>query len=226
MNKRYDRNRNTFSVEENERFKTFRVFVAGCGGLGGFVIEELGRLGIGNITAVDGDVFEESNLNRQLLSTEKVLGKSKALAAKERMALVNSEVTVTPIQAMITEENAVELISGHGIVVDALDNASSRFVLEKCCEKLGIPMVHGAIAGWYGQVAVIFPGDRFLEKLYPKEGGKGAETELGNPAFTPAVIASIEVAETIKVLLGKEEILRSKLLTIDLLNHEYEVLTL
>ena len=226
MNDRYARNRNTISKEDNEKLAASKVFVAGCGGLGGYVIEELGRIGVGRITAVDGDVFEESNLNRQIFSSMMTLGKSKALTAKERMAAVNPEITVIPIQAMITEENAREFLQGHDIVVDALDNAPSRLLLERTCEELAIPMVHGAIAGWYGQITVVFPGDRSMEKLYAHGTPKGEETEAGNPSFTPAVIASIEVSETVKVLLSRGETLRGRLLTVDLLNHEYEVFTL
>jgi len=226
MSRRYDRNMKTLSPEENRKLRDFRVLVAGCGGLGGYIIEELGRLGIGQITAVDGDVFEESNLNRQLLSTVPLLGTEKAEAARVRMRDVNPEIRVKPIYAMITQENAKELLGGHDLVVDALDNIKSRKVLESACEALEIPMVHGAIAGWYGQVAVSFPGDRIMETLYTGDDNKGIETDLGNPAFTPAVVASIQVAEAIKVLLGRPGILRGKLLTIDLLAHDYEVFSL
>lgn len=226
MSKRYQRNQNTLSAEENEKLKSFRVAVVGCGGLGGYVIEELGRLGIGSITAIDGDVFDETNLNRQILSNVQNLGCSKAMEAAKRMSAVNPEIEVNPIYAMLERENAIALLSGHDIVVDALDNPEARAILEQTCEKLGTPFVHGAIAGWFGQVAVIFPGDRLMEQLFPAGSGKGAEVELGNPSFTPAVIASIETAEVIKVLLGKETALKGKLLTIDLLNHEYEVFTL
>lgn len=226
MSRRYDRNMKTISLEENQKLREFRVLVAGCGGLGGYIIEELGRLGIGHITAVDGDVFEESNLNRQLLSTVSLIGTEKAEAAWARMRDVNPEIRVKPVCAMITQENAKELLGGHDLVIDALDNIKSRKVLEAACEALEIPMVHGAIAGWYGQVAVIFPGDRVMETLYAGEDNKGIETDLGNPAFTPAVVASIQVAEAVKVLLGRPGILRGKLLTIDLLSHEYEVFSL
>ena len=178
MSKRYERNMMTLSPEENAKLATFKVFVAGCGGLGGYVIEELGRLGIGHITAVDGDVFEESNLNRQLLSTVALLGKSKAETAKQRMLEVNPDVEVTPIHIMIDDDNCPELIRGHDLVIDALDNMGTRKVLERACEKEGIPMVHGAIAGWYGQVSAIFPGDRVMEKLYPTDAQKGIEAQL------------------------------------------------
>ncbi len=223
MDKRYERNMNTLNLQENENLKSFKVCVIGCGGLGGYVIELLGRLGIGTITAVDGDVFDETNLNRQILSREDLIGKSKALAAKERMDSVNSSIEVIPIQEFLTKENCKEIIEGHHIVVDALDNMNSRKILEAVCEEQNIPLVHGAIAGWYGQVAVIMPGDRLLEKLYPDETNKGAETELGNPSFTPALVASLEAAQTLKVLLGKGEQLRNKLLVIDILDHQYEI---
>ena len=226
MNDRYSRNMNTLSKEENERLKGFKVCVIGCGGLGGYAIELLGRLGIGFITAVDGDEFDATNLNRQLLSTEEILGQSKALAAQERMKKVNSEVTVNPIRVFVTDENCAEIISGHDVVVDALDNMITRRLLEKHCETLNIPLIHGAIAGWYGQVSTILPGDRTLQKIYPSNENKGAEVELGNPSFSPAMVASIEVAEVVKVLFGRGEILQNKLLTIDLLNQEYEVFEL
>ena len=226
MNDRYNRNMNTLSVEENERLRSFKACVVGCGGLGGYVIELLGRLGVGSITAVDGDVFEVTNLNRQLLSSEELLGKSKAFEAQERMRKVNSDVTVHPIRDFVTEGNCDEIIKGHDIVVDALDNMTTRRLLERHCETQNIPLIHGAIAGWYGQVSAIMPGDRTLQKIYPSDESKGAETELGNPSFSPAMIASIEVAEAVKVLLGRGELLRNKLLTVDLLNQEYEIFDL
>ena len=180
MSKRYERNMMTLSPEENAKLATFKVFVAGCGGLGGYVIEELGRLGIGHITAVDGDVFEESNLNRQLLSTVALLGKSKAETAKQRMLEVNPDVEVTPIHIMIDDDNCPELIRGHDLVIDALDNMGTRKVLERACEKEGIPMVHGAIAGWYGQVSAIFPGDRVMESyIQPMRKGIELNWEIG-----------------------------------------------
>jgi molybdopterin/thiamine biosynthesis adenylyltransferase len=226
MEKRYSRNMNMLSPEENEKLRSFKACVVGCGGLGGYVIELLGRLGVGTITAVDGDIFDETNLNRQLLSSEELIGESKAFAAETRMKGVNSGVRVNPVRAFVTEENCDEIIAGHDIVIDALDNMTARRLLEERCEKLNIPMIHGAIAGWYGQVSTIIPGDRTLQLIYPPNENKGAETELGNPSFSPALIASIEVAEALKVLLGRGEILRKKLLTIDLLNQEYEIFSL
>ncbi len=223
---RYSRNVKTLSIEENDSLKDFKVCVVGCGGLGGYIIEELGRLGIGSITAVDGDAFDESNLNRQLLSEMDNLGCSKAKAAKERMARVNPQITVIPIQQRLTADNGLEIIKGHDAIVDALDNIESRIVLEELAESAGIPLVHGAIAGWFGQVTTVFPGDRSLSRLYPSGATHGIEKELGNPSFTPAMVASIQVAEIVKVLIKRGTTLRKKILVINLLNQEYEVIEL
>jgi molybdopterin/thiamine biosynthesis adenylyltransferase len=210
------------SPEENDKLKQFKVCVIGCGGLGGHVIEALGRIGIGQITAVDGDVFDESNLNRQLLASEDVIGISKAVTAKARMQKVNSDVSVVAISEYVNENNCEKILKGHDIVIDALDNIQTRILIEKETQRLEIPLVHGAIAGWYGQVSVIMPGKPFYGKIYNENVNKGIETELGNLPFTAAVTASVQAAEAIKVLLKKEDTLSGKLLTIDLLSQEYE----
>ena len=223
---RYSRNMNTLSPYENDCLKGFKVCVIGCGGLGGYIIEELGRLGIGTITAVDGDVFEESNLNRQLLSDMNNLGSSKADAAAKRMSKINPLITIVPVEQRLTAENGLAILKGHDVVIDALDNIESRIILERLAEELEIPMVHGAIAGWFGQVTTVFPGDRTLSLLYPEGEKHGIEKELGNPSFTPAVIASLQVAETLKVLIKRGAVLRKRILVINLLNQEYEIIEL
>ncbi len=222
---RYIRNEQMLSHEENLRLRSFRVAVVGCGGLGGHIIEMLARMGIGHITAIDGDVFEPHNLNRQLLSLPSNLGMSKAGEAQKRIALVNPDVQVVPVAQMLDESNAGALLHGHDIVCDALDNVTTRKIVAKAASMLNIPMVFAAIAGWYAQVGTIMPGDDLLEKIYPEGINKGAETHLGNPAFTPALAASLQLAETIKVLLGKQGVLKNKLLVLDTLEHHYEVIS-
>ncbi len=214
------------SQEECDLLNNKSVCIVGCGGLGGYIIEMIGRLGVGKITAVDGDVFDLSNLNRQLLCTEAHLGIGKAETAKERMSKVNSDISFTAINDYLTVENAEEILSGHDLVIDALDSIAARFILQETASKLGIPMIYGAIAGWYGQVSTIMPGNDFLSKVYRHHEGKGHEAELGNPSFTPALVASIEVSEALKVLIGRGELLVNKLLLIDLLNNDFEVVDL
>ena len=126
---RYQRNFPAITEAEQEKLKNSSVFVAGCGGLGGYILEFLIRIGVGNITACDGDVFAPSNLNRQLLSTVPLLGVSKAKAAAMRAAEINPEVRVNAKECFITHENVSELISEHDLVIDALDNGNARHIL-------------------------------------------------------------------------------------------------
>lgn len=223
---RYARNFSTISKEEHEILRKSKVCVIGCGGLGGHIIEMLGRIGIGTITAVDGDVFEESNLNRQILSDENTIGFSKAKVAKKRMAIVNPDINIVPMVTFIDESNAEEILSGHNVVIDALDNIPSRLILQDACEKLQLPLVHGAIAGWYGQISTIFPGDFTLNRIYQENMTKGVEKELGNPSFTPTLISSIQVSEVIKLLINRGTLLRNKLLFVNMLEHQYDVIGL
>ncbi|MCJ7695619.1 MAG: HesA/MoeB/ThiF family protein [Anaerolineaceae bacterium] len=219
---RYKFNHNAISAEEQSVLKDKHVFVAGCGGLGGYVIESLARLGVGRITVVDGDVFEESNLNRQLLSSSMNLGKPKVRAAQQRIQAVNPLVSVDARQVFINEENASELIKGSDVVVDCLDTIPSRFVLQAAARKAGIPLVHGAVAGWYGHVCTIQPGEDTLNEIYGhSEAVKGIEGETGNLAFTVAYVASIQAAETVKLLLNRGSGIKG-LLQVDLLNQVVE----
>lgn len=220
--KRYVKNKTMLSEEDMTRLRESRVCVVGCGGLGGYVIEQLSRIGVGHLTVIDGDVFDESNLNRQLLSGEQNLGKLKAEEAFLRVKTINSEVAVTALPVFLTVENVQTLIEGHHVVVDALDQIETRKWLAKACASLEIPLVYGAIAGWYGQVSTIFPGEDTLSKIYKNGQNRGAEKELGNPSFTPAVVASIQVSQVIKILIGRGELFRNRVLHIDLLDGEFE----
>jgi molybdopterin/thiamine biosynthesis adenylyltransferase len=224
MKNRYIKNENMLTREQNLSLRNKRVLVVGCGGLGGHIVDQLARLGIGHITAVDGDVFDETNLNRQLLSNVDNVGKSKALAAKEHAIRVNPDIYLEPLSVYVHEANAEEITKGYDVICDALDNVSSRFILQKFAEKNGVPMVYGAIAGWYGQVATIFPGDKLLERLYRRDQDKGVEQNVGNPSFTPALVASIQVAEVLKILTGKGTLLRNRLLMVNTFEQEFEVL--
>lgn len=223
---RYSRNIKTLTVEENESLKNFKVSVVGCGGIGGYVIEMLGRLGIGKIIAIDYDVFEESNLNRQILSDSNSLGTKKVEKAQERMKAVNPHIEVQAINERLTDVNGEGILRNSDVVIDALDSIESRLMLEKLCEKLHIPLVHGAIGGWYGQVSTVLPGDRTISRFYGKNVSEGIEKKLGNPSFTPALVASIEVSEVIKLLIKRGDLLRNKILFIDLLEQEYQVIEL
>jgi molybdopterin/thiamine biosynthesis adenylyltransferase len=220
---RYQRNGSAISLDEQLKLFRSTVAVIGCGGLGGYVIEQLARLGLGTIIAVDPDVFEEHNLNRQLLSTPGSVGQPKVQAAADRVRQVNPAVTLLPRHMAYDSENGKLLLKEANVVVDALDSIPTRLALANTCAELGVPLIHGAIAGWYGQVTTQFPGDKTIEALYRRwSNGSGAEKRLGNPAFTPAVVASIETAEVCKVLLGVGTTLQSRKISIDLYTMSFE----
>ena len=223
---RYARNEAMIGQEEQDRLANVVAAVVGLGGLGGHIAEQLARLGIGSLKLIDCDAVEESNLNRQLFATEATVGMAKTEAAVRRLALVNSSVRLEGISERLEEANALTLLSGAEIVFDAVDNVPTRLLLESACREMAVPLVHGAIGGWHGQVSFIEPGDDTLSLLYPKGLEKGAETKFGTPAFAPGLVASIQVAEGLKYLLGRGELLRRGLLRIDLQANSYTVLHL
>lgn len=225
MERCYERNIGAITEGEQTALQSARVCIVGCGGLGGFLVEYLGRLGIGHITAVDGDRFDRTNLNRQLLSEEGNIGLSKAAQAKERLKRVNPSVEVTAVEQFLTAENAAEILTGHQLVLDALDSIPHRLMLQRVCRELGIPLVHGAVEGWFGQVTTAFPGDNTLCRLYP---GCTEETPPERGAatlpFAPGFIASLQTGEAVKVLLGREPLLRNKVLFADLLQNHFDIM--
>ncbi|TGE37612.1 HesA/MoeB/ThiF family protein [Desulfosporosinus fructosivorans] len=218
---RYARNRKTFSDEDQLKLSTSCVAIVGCGGLGGYIAEELARIGVGRLVLVDGDHLEASNLNRQIMATELNMGQWKVTAAQERLKNVNSEVNVQAVRGWFEAEKGLELFREVDLVFDALDSMHIRVELEKVCHQMDLPLVFASIAGWFGQVGVSLPGDFSVLRLYGK-GEQGVESTWGNPAFTPAVLASLSVAEGVKILVGRLPTLRHAWLQVDLQTMEFE----
>lgn len=218
---RYERNAPAISPAEQELLSSKRVLIAGCGGLGGYVIELLGRIGVGHLTLVDGDVFVDSNLNRQLLSTDASLGKSKPHIGAERLRAINPLVSANPVSQYIDADNAAPILAGHDVIVDALDNGPSRKILAQAASALGIPLVSGAISGWRGRVFVLTPGDN-ADFLW--DGGNGLAT--GNLGFTASAVSSVLAAEAVKLLLERPGLLHNRMLEFDLLRGDWEEIPL
>ena len=165
MDPRFIRNIPTLTEAEQAVLAEKRVFLAGCGGLGGFLSEFLVRAGVGHVVAADCDSFEYSNRNRQLLSLESTLGQSKVLTAAARARDVNPAVDFRPVEARLDAENLPPLLTGCDLALDALDNVPVRLALEDACAEKGIPLVHGAVHGWAAQAAVVLPGSGLLHNL-------------------------------------------------------------
>lgn len=225
MPARYIRNTQSINVEEQHILFSSKVAVIGCGGLGGNIIEQLARIGVGSLLCWDYDTFEEHNLNRQILSNINVLGQSKAKTAQKRINELNPAADVHVLTTQFDEPSGIDHLRDQHVVVDALDSIPARLILSKVCHKLNIPLVHGAIGGWYGQVCTQFPGEATLENLYYGINETGdLENNLGNLACTAAVIASFEAAEVIKILLNKGDLIRNKVMFINLLETTFDLI--
>lgn len=216
MEERYIRNLGALTEAECALLRQKTALVAGCGGLGGYLIEMLLRLGVGEIRAADGDRFEASNLNRQLLSAPALLGRAKAEIAAERAAVVNPEVRFVAFPEFVTEENAARLICGCDAVLDALDNIAARRMLAGACAAAGVPLVHGAICGWSAQAAVVLPGDGLIDRIYPEGAALSGKASL---SFTPPFCAAMQLALCVRLLTGRE-VETGKLYVADLLDME------
>ena len=197
---RYRRNLGALRRAVQERLFASHALVVGLGGLSGHVIEQLARCGVGRITGVDPDVFDETNLNRQLLATTATLGQHKVAAARERLALVNPDCIFAGIIGRHPEVPEI-VWSTVDLVFECLDNIADRLDLAARCMRMDRTLIHGAVAGWYGQVAVVWPGQDTVRLLYP-EFGPGWERDLGTPPFTVGLVGSLMVAQGIKVLSG------------------------
>lgn len=206
----------SLNASERELLRHSRVAVVGCGGTGCYAVEHLIRLGVGHIKVIDGDVFNASNLNRQLYCTRKTLGGKKVHEAALRASDISDEVEVIEVDAYLTPANAQELICGSELVIDALDSLEARRTLQEACKKLGIPLIFGAIGPWRVQVGIIPPDSTFLYDtlIDPTPDGERVLS------FVPATCAAIEVSEAVKLLCGEDAPLDGRLVDIDLLSGE------
>lgn len=218
MDGRFIRNLGAITEGECDLLAQKKVFVAGCGGLGGHLVELLARVGVGSIVAADGDVFELSNLNRQLLSGASTLGKSKARTAEVRAGDINPAIRFTAVEAFLDEENTPGLIAGCDAVLDGLDSISARKMLARACADAGIPLICGAIRGWTAQAAISMPGDGLMDLLYPANVALRDKSVL---SFTPALCAAMQVSLCVRLLLGRP-VETGVVHYVDLLGEEYE----
>lgn len=186
------------------------IAIVGCGGLGGFVIEELARENIGKLILIDGDTFSTSNLNRQLESKHSTIGKYKAEIYANRVKEI-SDCDVKYHNEFLTEKN-LNLLDNCDLVIDCLDNIKSRLLLAKTCKEKNLTIIHGAIEGEEGQVAICLPKDSIIENLF--NGKKDINHETNS--YSVATVASIQAAVASKYLSGNANNLLNKLILIDL----------
>lgn len=197
---RYARNK-VLSPAQQAALARGRVLIVGLGGLGGHVLDILARTGVGHLWGADGDVFEASNLNRQLLCTESRLGQIKAQAALEHVRAVNSSCVFTPLPRFLRGEALEQAVQGMDVVVDALGGLEDREALQQATARAGVYLVSAGVAGLTGWVAAIGPGEPGPAALFGNKGG--AEEQMGSFAPCVAMAAALQSMECIRLLSGQ-----------------------
>lgn len=219
---RYARNFHALSPQDQERLFASRICLLGLGGLGGPLLEMLARMGFarhgqGWIRAADGDVFEASNLNRQLFCLESNLGRKKAEVASERMGQVNSEIDLQIHACQVALNDLPDFLFGADMVLDALGDLRSKLVLRRAAAQVRLPVVTAAVAGWTGFVSTLLPDDPD-DLLWPalNAPSRGAEEELGVLAPTVWLVAALQCREAAALACGQPALFRGRMHVVDL----------
>jgi molybdopterin/thiamine biosynthesis adenylyltransferase len=206
---RYRRQVMLFGEEGQERLKRSEIFVAGAGGLGSPVSLYLAVAGVGTITIADMDVVDQSNLNRQILHYDRDIGKKKTASAEEKLSAINPDITIRALDCRIDATNAATLVGDAIGIVDAMDNYPTRYLLNDTAIAKNIPLFHGAISGFYGQVTTIIPGSTPCMKcIFPKPPPEEVFPAVG---VTPGVIGTVQATEVLKYLLERGDLLAGRL---------------
>ena len=203
---RFRRSRSVLSAEGLKRLLRARVFIAGCGGLGGHAAALLARSGVGAFVLCDPDVFEESNLNRQMFCTEAVLGRSKAETAREGLLAMASHLDVQAHVLAVDAENLPGLLAGCSAVVDGLDSVPKKLMLEEAAAKAGLPFVHGSVNREEGFAFIEAAGGRRLAGMWPDagEGGSAYADAPDTVASSAAGVACLMASLLVKALAAGE----------------------
>jgi molybdopterin-synthase adenylyltransferase len=219
---RYDRQMMIFGFGEagQEKLKKAKVFLAGAGGLGSPIAIYLTAAGIGTLRIADHDKVELSNLNRQILHWEENIGKTKVESAAEKLHKLNTDIKIETIGETITEANVLKLVGDSDLIVDAMDNLPTRYLLNKAAVEKGIPFFHGAVYGFEGRAMTVLPGKTAcLNCLY--HGANVPKEKFPVIGVTPAVIGCIQATEVIKYIVGLGELLTDRLLNYDALQMKF-----
>ena len=202
-----------FGEMGQEKLKQAKVFIAGAGGLGSPVAIYLAVAGVGQIRIVDRDVVELSNLNRQILHWDKDVDRGKAESAGEKLRQMNSDIKIEVIAENITEDNILGLIGDCQLIVDAMDNFPTRYLLNKAALSRNMPFFHGSVHGLDGMASTIIPGETAcLRCIFPEPPPAAIFPVIG---VTPGIIGCIQATEVIKHIVGIGELLKNRLLVWD-----------
>lgn len=220
--------RNFFSLGSVEQGRLLRskVLVVGCGGLGGYVLEILGRSGVGELIFADGDDFEETNLNRQLYSNTNNLGQNKALEAKARLSSIFPFLKLKALPYFLSEKDLEKEIKEINLVIDCIGGIEFKRTLISKCQKHKKPLITAAIAGFEGFVSSVVSYSNPPLTFYQGMQKEGAENILGSPAPAASLIATLQAAEAINFLAWQRLNLINKVLYISLKDFSFETYSL
>jgi len=211
------------------KLKGATVCIVGVGGLGSPVAIQLASMGVGSLRLIDNDIVEISNLQRQHLYGTDQVGLSKVEAAAQRLRELNPFIEIDPVPMMVTPFNAEELIEGSDVVIGSLDMMAPRYSLNRACQKLGIPFIHGAALAYNGSVSTILPGKTACLECFQGGVDDAEMPTCATVGVHPAIlgiVGSLVVAETVRIIIGQEPNLADKLMFLDLEDYSFETINL
>ena len=206
-------------VVGQQRIRAARVLLIGAGGLGAPAALYLAAAGVGAIGLIDDDDVDVSNLQRQVIHTSAAVGRPKVDSAAAAIRALNPDVEVIPHRTRLTAENALGLLDGWDVVIDGTDNFPTRYLVNDASVMLGLPLVHGAVLGFNGQVGVFDaqrgPCYRCLHPTPPPAGSVPSCAEAGVLGVLPGIIGTMQAAEALKLVIGGAEPLLGRLAMLD-----------
>ena len=228
---RYSRNTlmPEIGAEGQLRLLNSHVLVVGAGALGSIASMYMAASGTGHITILDFDTIDVSNLQRQLSFTTGQCGMKKVEALAMRLAEINPDISITPVETLLTTDNAASLIEGQDLVIEGSDNPATKYIVSDTCRQLGIPCVLGGVAQWQGQVMSWAPGYPCYRDIFPEAAGAGGFTPCsigGVLGPLPGITGSAQAAEAIKILTGAGHPLYGRMLLFDTLDAYSRILDL
>ena len=223
---RYKKNfeQNGITQADQEKLLNSRVIVMGAGGLGSGVIMNLAALGVGQIKIIDGDIVEESNLNRQIIHKYKNIGRAKVISAKDWVQEFNPDIRVELDKIKINELNYFNIIQGYDIIIDCFDSYESKYMLNEIIIRHKKVLIHGAAQGFYGQVTTIIPDKTGCLECVMQKPKQIKETMHASLSPVVNTIAALQAQEALKVITGAGTPLLNKLLVFDGTTSEFKML--
>ncbi len=216
-------------AQGQDKLSKAKVVCIGAGGLGSPVLQYLAAAGIGQITIIDNDVVDLSNLQRQVIHRTQDVGLAKVESAKRFINNLDPTIDVRIHNQRLVENNAISLIEGHDVLIDGTDNLPTRYLIDDTCKKIGIPWVYGSVYRFEGQASVFnFNHGPIYRDLFPVPPPLElipSCSDAGVLGVLPGMIGSIQASEAIKIILGIGQPLVGRLLLIDAMDMKMKTLS-